>query len=85
MQKIKLLNHSIKLHLCTLTFTLIITLTLSFRKYGAIPSHNKKTYAQIPSPPYSRSEKTEIPLNATVVKICAICFRSYSQIQPNNV
>ena len=30
-----------KLHLCTLTFTLITNLTPGFRKYSAIPSHLK--------------------------------------------
>ena len=47
-------------------------LTPSFEKYSAIPSHLKKKYSQIPLPPYSQSEKTEIPLNATVVKICIV-------------
>ena len=32
----------------------------------------EKTYAQIPSPPYSRSGKTKIPLNAIAVKICTV-------------
>ena len=32
----------------------------------------EKMYAQIPSPPYSRSEKTKIPLNATAMKICTV-------------
>ena len=32
----------------------------------------EKMYAQIPSPPYSRSKKTKIPLNATTTKICTV-------------
>ena len=38
----------------------------------------EKTYAQIPPPPYSRSEKTKIPLNAITMKIYVICLRLYS-------
>ena len=70
------------LHPCTLTFTLITNLTTGFKKYSEIPSHLpshlKKTFAQIPSLSYSQSKNTEILLNTTAVTICTVCLRSYS-------
>ena len=59
------------LHSYTMTFTLITNLTSGFEntmRYFIF----EKTYAQISSPPYSRSEKAEIPLNAIAVKICIV-------------
>ena len=43
-----------------------------FGKYSTIPSHLKKRTPRYPHLFYSRSEKTEIPLNATAVKICTV-------------
>ena len=37
-----------KLHLCTLTFTLITNLTPNFKKYIVIPSHLKKRTPRYP-------------------------------------